>query len=323
MSRLLLHTPPRRFDSLASWSDSVCQYFVPLEVDACHSGTFHNLAATETLGCLQVSELITSAQRVRRTRTLANRSEHRQFKFNIQISGRTEITQAKRTAVLGPGDWGLYDTSQPYEVTVDQSAHFLVLQIEAPQMAAWIPYMQQSVASRFSSGEGSARVALDTLRSLVRQGPSLSAAAARDISAAVLQLIGLNLCEQSGHSGMSGTDEVRRGQLRVILQYIHDNLHEPDLSANKLALQFRMSRRYLYKLFSIRDLSPADYILSIRLERCQDMLAEPVLTRRVGELAYLHGFADASVFSHAFRRRYGMSPSEWRRQNIRARSRLE
>lgn len=316
MPRLLLHTPPRRFNSLTSWSDSVCQYFVPLEVDACQRGAFYNLAATETLGCLQVSELVTSAQRVRRTRALASRSECRQFKFNIQIAGRTEITQAKRTAVLGPGDWGLYDTSQPYEVTVDQSAHFLVLQIEAPQMAAWMPYLQHSVASRFSSGEGSARVALDTLRSLARQGPSLSAAAAKDISATVLQLIGLNLCEHSGHGGMSGADEVRQGQLRMILQYIHDNLHEPGLSANKLAQQFRMSRRYLYKLFSIQGLSPADYVLGVRLERCRNLLAEPTLTRQVGELAYLHGFADASAFSHAFRRRYGMSPSEWRRQNI-------
>ncbi|MBV6273264.1 helix-turn-helix domain-containing protein [Alcaligenaceae bacterium CGII-47] len=315
MPKLLLHTSPKQFDSLTSWSDSVCQHFVPLEVEPRQNGAFHNRATIQTLGCLQVSELVVSAQRVRRTHALANRSEDRQFKFSIQLSGQTEIIQAKRTALLGPGDWGLYDTSQPYELSVNQSAHFLVLQVEAAQMAVWMPYLQQSVALCFSSNKGSARVALDTLLSLARQSPSLSAAATRDISMTVLQLIGLNLCEQSGRGGMSDLDEVRQGQLRVILQYIHDNLHESDLSVNTLAQRFRMSRRYLYNLFASRDLSPADYVLSARLERCRDMLADPACSRSMGELAYLHGFADASAFSHAFRRRYALSPTEWRRQH--------
>ncbi|WP_368859784.1 helix-turn-helix domain-containing protein [Escherichia coli] len=31
-------------------------------------------------------------------------------------------------------------------------------------------------------------------------------------------------------------------------------------------------------------------------------------------MAFRHGFSDAARFSHAFRNRYGVSPSEYRRQ---------
>lgn len=46
-----------------------------------------------------------------------------------------------------------------------------------------------------------------------------------------------------------------------------------------------------------------------------DTLAETAQTaRQIGEIAFRHGFSDAARFSHVFRNRYGVSPSEYRRQ---------
>jgi AraC-like DNA-binding protein len=36
--------------------------------------------------------------------------------------------------------------------------------------------------------------------------------------------------------------------------------------------------------------------------------------RPIGDIAYRFGFSDAARFSHAFRKRFGVSPSEYRRQ---------
>lgn len=313
MSPMLLCTPPRHFSSHSLWRDGVCEYFVPLEVQARSNGPFLNTAASDSLGCLQVTELVTSAQRVRRTRTLAERAEESVYKATLQISGRSEITQEQRSAVLNPGDWGLYDTARPYEVSVEQNAHFLVLQISTSQMSVWEPYLQRAVARSFSARQGSARIAMDTLRLALAENPSLSAAATRDIASSIVQMIGLNVCEQSGAGGMSGLDEVRQAQFRNIRQYINDNLQDPDLSVSGVAARFRISRRYLYKLFENQGVTPADYILGARLERCRDLLSNLPATRQISELAYQHGFSDSATFSHAFRRRFGLSPTEWRR----------
>ena len=314
MTPMLLRTPPRRFDSPGPWHDGVCEYFVPLELKASAGGPFVNTAASDTLGSLHVTELVTSAQRVCRTRTLASRAEKTVYKATVQLSGRSTIMQEGRSAVLHPGDWGLYDTARPYEVAVEQDAHFLVLQISPAQMTVWEPYLHRSVARAFSSRHGSARIAMDTLRLALSENPSLSAAATRDIAGSILQMIGLNLCEQVGGAAMSGLDEVRRAQFRSICQHIDDNLHDPALSVAGIAAQFRISRRYLYKLFESQGLTPADYIQGARLERCRDLLADAGMTRQIGELAYQHGFSDSAAFSHAFRRRFGVSPTEWRRQ---------
>ncbi|MGB3276032.1 MAG: helix-turn-helix domain-containing protein [Castellaniella sp.] len=312
-----LSTPLRRFDTRGAWADSISEHFVPLEVEARSTGAFRNLAANEMLGCLQVSELVTAAQRVRRTRVLASRSENAQYKFSVQLSGRTQIEQDGRSALLDPGDWGIYDTSRPYEICEEPSAHFLVLQVPAHVLSVWEPCIQSQLARRFGSEHGSARVAMDALRALVSQGPALGSALAFEVSSTVMRLFALSLGEHADGGGASSLEEVRQGQLRVILRHVHEHLHDSGMNADTLAQRFRMSRRYLYKLFAARGLTPADYILGARLERCRDLLADPACTRQIGELAYAHGFIDTSVFSHAFRRRFGGSPSEWRARHAR------
>ena len=314
MTPMLLRTPPRHFNSHGPWRDGVCEYFVPLEVRASTGGPFLNTAASDTLGSLHVTELITSAQRVCRTRSLASRAEQSVYKATLQLSGRSTIAQEGRSAVLNPGEWGLYDTARPYEVAVDQDAHFLVLQISSAQMSVWEPYLQRAVARAFSARHGSARIAMNTLRLALSENPGLSAAATRDIAHSILQMIGLNVCEQSGAHSMSGLDEVRHAQFRSICQHIDENLHDPALSVAGIAAHFRISRRYLYKLFENQGQTPADYIQGARLERCRSLLTDTPLTRQISELAYQHGFSDSAAFSHAFRRRFGVSPTEWRRQ---------
>lgn len=314
MSSMLLRTPRKRYDNQNLWRDGVCEYFVPLEVNPSRGGPFINIAASDTLGCLQVTELVTSAQKVCRTRRLADRSEESGYKVTIQLSGRSEIIQEQRAAILQPGDWGLYDTTRPYQVSVDQDAHFLVLQISTSNMSVWQPYLQRAVARPYSARHGSARIAMETLQLALTESPSLSSTAMRHVANSVLEMIGLNIFEQSGASSMSDLDDVRHAQFRNIRQYIDDNLHDPDLSVMAIANRFRVSRRYLYKLFSGQSLTPADYILGARLERCRDLLADTAMTRQISEIAYQYGFSDSTVFSHAFRRRFGMSPSEWRRQ---------
>ncbi|MFT0533720.1 helix-turn-helix domain-containing protein [Castellaniella hirudinis] len=312
-----LQTKPHRFKGLSAWSDSISQHFVPLEVDTLDTGPFCNLAANETLGCIQVSELVTAAQRVRRTRALANRSEAAQYKLNLQLSGRSQIAQDGRSAILLPGDWGLYDTSRPYEVSVDANAHFLVLRIPSVMLAVWEATLQGQMATRFSARDGSARVAVDALRSFVTQGRALPSPHADQVSATVMQLFAISLAGASSAVSEAGLADVRQGQLRMIMHHIHRHLHDPDMTATSLALRFKMSRRYLYKLFAMQGLKPADYILSARLDRCRDVLGDKNYARSLTELAHAHGFQDSSVFSHAFRRRFGMSPSDARADALR------
>ena len=303
--------------------ESISSAFVPLEVSALHPGRFRSSVADDELAWLRVSELHTSAQRVSRSRLQANQSESAGYKVTLQLSGRSEIRQASRRALLAPGEWGVYDTTRPYEVDVDDNAHFLVMQVPGRQVQAWEPYMQNAVARVFSARQGCGRMAMDLLRVALGEHAHLSESAARDAANAVMQMMGLDISERAGGRADQEQAGLRQAQLRRVQQHILENLHDPELSPAMAAAALRVSRRYLYNLFAQASTTPADFILSARLERCRDMLCDAAqAARQIGDIAFRYGFSDAARFSHAFRRRYGVSPSEYRRRAVETRRAL-
>lgn len=314
LSSSLLRSAPRHFLDCASWQESISNTFVPLEVSARSAAGFHNSVAVDSLGWMHVSELRSSAQRVRRSKLLADRSDEAGYKVTLQLAGRSEIRQSNRTALLQPGEWGIYDTTRPYEVDVDEGAHFLVMQVPGKHAEAWQPHMQVSVARSYSARQGCGRMAMDLLRVALSEHAHLSDSAARDAANAVLQMMGLDISERAGGQAEQDQVSVKQAQLRRVQQHILENLHDPALSPATTAAAFRMSRRYLYNLFALASTTPADFILSARLERCRDVLCDAAQgARQIGDIAYRYGFSDAARFSHAFRKRFGASPSEYRR----------
>ena len=132
--------------------------------------------ADDELAWLRVSELHTSAQRVSRSRLQANQSESAGYKVTLQLSGRSEIRQASRARCWRRAS-GAYDTTRPYEVDVDDNAHFLVMQVPGRQVQAWEPYMQNAVARVFSARQGCGRMAMDLLRVALGEHAHLSESA--------------------------------------------------------------------------------------------------------------------------------------------------
>ncbi len=313
---MLSHLPYQRFTDLSRWRDAVNQYFVPLDIRPMASSRFENLAASDTLGPIKVTELKTAAQRVVRTSALARQAEQLMYKATLQLHGHSEVQQDQQRATLGPGQWCLYDTTRPYEVAVDHDSHFIVLQLPSTALTAWAPCLQSSVGRAFSARHGSARIAMGSLQLALRERQHLSNDMCRNVADSILRMMGLGIAEhlETDPQAALPTQDVRLAQLQRIQDYIQSNLHNPDLSVTQLAAHFRISKRYLYKLFAMQAQTPADYIQEARLERCKHLLSQPGRGRQIGEIAYQHGYVDAAVFSHAFKRRYGLSPSEWRQR---------
>jgi AraC family transcriptional regulator, positive regulator of tynA and feaB len=97
-------------------------------------------------------------------------------------------------------------------------------------------------------------------------------------------------------------------------RFIERNLDRAELGPDTLARVLRCSRTHLYRLFTRHDTTVMDHIRETRLTRCHDMLADPACRLPVAEIAMLHGMDNPSAFSRGFRRRYGCTPGEIRRQ---------
>lgn len=98
------------------------------------------------------------------------------------------------------------------------------------------------------------------------------------------------------------------------------NRFERDCSADvtiaELASEFHVSPSQLSHVFkSITGYSPIDYLISCRLSEAKNLLAES--DKSIKEIVDLCGFSDESNFSRTFKSKTSMTPSEFRKQNLR------
>ena len=94
-------------------------------------------------------------------------------------------------------------------------------------------------------------------------------------------------------------------------------MDNPDFNVNMLCREIAMSRTILYeKLKALTDKSPGEFITIIRMRKAADFLLKG---EQVQEVAIKIGLSDANYFSTAFKKHYGVTPSQFKKsppQNI-------
>jgi transcriptional regulator GlxA family with amidase domain len=83
------------------------------------------------------------------------------------------------------------------------------------------------------------------------------------------------------------------------------------LQVNELARRVQLCTSHLEHLFKSNvNLSITEFILNKRLDAAAERIA--ATDERISIICYNVGFTDHSNFDHAFKRRFGMSPREFR-----------
>ena len=87
-------------------------------------------------------------------------------------------------------------------------------------------------------------------------------------------------------------------------------LANPLFGVEKMAEEIGMSRASLHrKLKLISNISPSDFIRSVRLKRAATLLRKKADS--ITQVGFMVGFDDQSNFSKAFKKQFGVSPSEY------------
>ncbi|MGN9908722.1 helix-turn-helix domain-containing protein [Phytohabitans sp. LJ34] len=140
--------------------------------------------------------------------------------------------------------------------------------------------------------------------------PPLSEAEAASLAYPTIELLRALLTSAGGERGGHLGQTIG---MRIML-HLRAAAGDPELSADTIAAHFGISKRYLYAVLARMDVSLGDWIRTERLGRAAGELTDPANARvSIAAIGRRCGFSDHSTFSRAFKRRYGHSPSEWRR----------
>ena len=102
--------------------------------------------------------------------------------------------------------------------------------------------------------------------------------------------------------------------IKHIAEYIEQSYANPLLNLSQMAQDFGMTENFLYYFFRTRmQKSFAQYLEDKRLEKAQTLIAGNTKAS-LTVLAERCGYANIQTFRRAFKKRYGLTPSEFKRQ---------
>lgn len=102
---------------------------------------------------------------------------------------------------------------------------------------------------------------------------------------------------------------------RKSLHYIHDNINRNDLTLEEVARQTYVCKWHYSKLFKQQfGVTFREYLITARIERAKQLLRA---NQSVTDVCYAVGYGDLAHFGRIFRKKVGMTPSDYRRQNQR------
>jgi signal transduction histidine kinase/ligand-binding sensor domain-containing protein/CheY-like chemotaxis protein/AraC-like DNA-binding protein len=110
------------------------------------------------------------------------------------------------------------------------------------------------------------------------------------------------------------TNPLDQDVLEKAINYVYDNISDPDLSVEGLARFLFMSRRNAYrKIKALTNQSINDFIRILRLKKALKLIDERKLS--ISEIAFNVGFSSHAYFTKCFREQFGKSPSEYLSDN--------
>ena len=98
--------------------------------------------------------------------------------------------------------------------------------------------------------------------------------------------------------------------MKRVMEIMHNQMDNSKLTIDEFAQELGMGRTVFYqKLKSIVGLSPIDFVREMRIKRAKQLMETGEYN--VSTIAYMTGFNDPKYFSKCFKKKYGVSPSEF------------
>ncbi len=300
-------------ERLSYWLEVATRGYVEHEFRADDPASFYGTVQIATLPGLGLASFEASPARIRRSERNAARADSNDLLLGMQRSGEMGISQDGRDSLLEGRGMFLLDPLRPFEIDLKTANSNVVVRIPRAMLEARIGNTAGLTARPISPIPGISTLAMSFLDLLPQQAEHLDDLAGLKVAEQVLDLTALALTSGQGRdTALSSPRAVALLRLKATIERL---LIEPGLKPERIAVETGISVRYANDLLAEENWSMERYVNERRLERCRNALEDATQSHRsIGEIAFNWGFSDLSHFGRRFKARYGLTPTDYRRQ---------
>ncbi|HEY0259564.1 MAG TPA: helix-turn-helix domain-containing protein [Lacisediminihabitans sp.] len=303
-------------DSIEFLRERMLQSPVPLALEPHPEGEVIVRSRVADLGRLHLLSTRAQGGDVVRTARLARDDTPPSLMVSVVDHGTALIIRGERLTTLHPGDIGLYTSDEPYRLRFSAGALRHTYQIPLDALGVDRQLIAGQLDAAIHPDRTTTAAVSAFLRGTARSAPSATPEEQSVLQRPALDLVRLLLTRPVADTTI-GREAATKSLATRIEEHIRARLGEPDLSVHSLAEAFSISERYVYSILARRGIDLGDLIREHRLQGAARMLEDPTQSlTTIAAVAYRCGFADHSHFSRAFRARYGIAPSDWRRRHL-------
>lgn len=300
----------------AAWGDIYATRMSQCEFTPGNQDAFDAELRIGQLGPVKLARLSLNRCSVERKQSHIAPNSPRLFNFLLQAEGASTFYHNGRESELETGDFVLCDTGLPHYFLTDAHSVTVMVRVPAEILRSYLPTPEQFCGRRLGRAMGVTGAAAAMAR-------ELSSGFGGEMGSGSEDRVARYLLEMISMSYTMGVETVEEGSAiawrrrKDVIQYIEDNLRDPDLSPSTISTGLKISPRYLRTVFAPGGEKMSAYILRRRLEECARQMANPAwAAHTLTEIAFSWGFNSAAHFTRTFHEKYGMPPREYRRLRL-------
>ena len=297
-------------DRMEAWSASVASVFGPFAISRNGSAEFHGRLKVKGRGLLRFGSLAYRGHNFERRPSDLARLANDYYTLTWPVAGAVRAEQDGVEHRLRPGSLYLFNHAVPYSTVPDIEYQTAGVSFPCAALRQRLPDAPDFHA--FPLEAAAPRGAL--LMSFVEHlAAGLERWDEREFAALGERLVDLVALLVAPETPGAADTSVRIAHRERALRYIRSHLGDAELGPDAVARACGISLSYLHQLFRPLGFGVEECIVAERLEHCRTLLGDPRLRHlSISTIAYRTGFSHAAHFSRAFRRRFGMTPSELR-----------
>ena len=234
-------------------------------------------------------------------------------------SGSIKVEFSNTSFVLEKGDILIFDDSNPpIKYIVNETTHIINIFMPQVVLKSWMPRKYDKLHhTLLKPTNSSSKLLAEYLEILAKYTTDQKN---KPYTKSVVPLIMANISmlvfalseleEQKPNS-------LKEAQLDLAKQYMLVHISNSRVSPTRVANELDISVRYLHWLFKQTNETVIQFLTRKRIELAQLLLvSSSKSTFNVTEIAFMCGFNDSTHFSRRFKQQVGISPSQFRKNNL-------